>query len=285
LELATVLFMGQTFVWRRVEGGFIGSVGGVGVRVGLEGGSIVVEGNASESELGERFTRYFDTERDLPALQAELSRDAHLAAAIRRHPSIRVLRQPLWDCLAAFILSSVNNVPRITRIVSRLSQRFGVPFRLDGEEGFAFPSAERLAAASWEALAECGTGFRARALRLAAQSVAEGRLDAERLRRVSYAEARAELMRLFGVGEKIADCVALYALDHFEACPLDVWMRRELERLYFDARPTRVGSLREWMRRRFGAWAGYAQLYLYHDARTRGRERKESLWNSSSPMT
>jgi N-glycosylase/DNA lyase len=263
--------MGQTFVWRRVGDGFLGSVAGIGVRVAVDRNHVTVEGNVPEGELTSLFTRYFDAERDVPALQTELARDPYVADAIRRHSSIRVLRQPFWECLASFILSSVNNVPRITRIVARLSQRFGLPFRLGNDEWFTFPLPERLAATSVESLVECGVGFRAKALRLAAQSVVDGTLDDASLRAASYEDARTRLVRLFGVGEKIADCVTLYSLDHFEACPLDVWMRRELERLYFDARETRVERIREFVRDRFGAWAGYAQLYLYHDARTRGR--------------
>lgn len=271
LDLSAVLFMGQTFVWRRAEKGYLGSVRGVGVRVQVEGNSLFAEGDASEEELISLLSRYFDTERDLPMLQAHLAQDPPVAEAIRRHRGLRVLRQPFWECLAGFILSSVNNVRRIGGIVARLSQRFGRPYRLGKEEGFAFPTAEHVAVASVEALMECGTGFRAKALKTAAASVASGALDEMSLRTGSYEAAKTRLTALSGVGEKIADCVALYSLDCFEACPLDVWMRRELERLYFGGAKMPLVRLREFVRQRFGAWAGYAQLYLYHDARTRGR--------------
>lgn len=270
LNLSAVLFMGQTFVWRRAEKGYLGSVEGVGVRVQVEGTHLFAEGDASEERLVSLLSRYFDTERDLPTLQAHLAHDPFVAEAIQRHRGLRVLRQPFWECLAGFVLSSVNNVRRITGVVTRLSQRFGRPYRLGNEEGFAFPTAEHVASASVETLMECGTGFRAKALKMAATSLVEGSLDEMSLRTGSYEAAKMRLMTLFGVGEKIADCVALYSLDYFEACPLDVWMRRELERLYFGGAKTPLTHLRKFVRQRFGAWAGYAQLYLYHNARTKG---------------
>ena len=104
-----------------------------------------------------------------------------VAAAVASHPGLRVLRQPLWECLASFILSTVNNIPRIQRIVNRLSEEFGASSHLpDGRPGF--PTAEAMAEVSIETLRECGTGFRARGLSEAAMAMASGELDEAELR-------------------------------------------------------------------------------------------------------
>ncbi|MBM3216374.1 DNA-3-methyladenine glycosylase 2 family protein [Candidatus Poribacteria bacterium] len=272
LDLAATLAMGQTFCWSLADGWHIGSLGGTFVRVRPHEGGLFAQADASAEDLAHRIAEYFDADRDMGELHRRLSAiDENVADAVAFCPEVRILRQPLWECLAGFILSSVNNVARITGIVRRLSQRFGERRRLEYTEGYAFPSPERLAEAAPQELVACGTGFRHRALREAAAAVAEGRLTGEGLSVLSYDRAHAALRTLHGVGDKIADCVALYALGMGEACPIDVWIRRELERLYFGGRQVPVATIRAFVRERYGTDAGYAQLYLYHRGRMRSR--------------
>ena len=266
VDLDSLLTMGQTFAWTRVDDAYHGSIRGKCLRVAVDGASIVAEGAGSADTLGSVVREYFDTDFDLPALQRELGRDEHVAAAVARHPGLRVLRQPLWECLASFILSTVNNIPRIQRIVNRLSDEFGARSPLpDGRPGF--PTPEAIAEGSLDALYECGTGFRARGLSEAARAVADGDLDEAELRSVPVDEARARLVSLYGVGDKVAGCILLYGLGRFEAFPVDVWIKREMERLYFEGRETTPARIRAFAQERFGEWAGYAQVYLFHGAR------------------
>jgi N-glycosylase/DNA lyase len=267
--------MGQTFLWRKAGEWHYGSIRGALLRVRVEQTRLIAEGGLPARQLKALACGYFATGCDLPALQGRLAAmDGHVARAIAAFPGLRVLQQPLWECLASFILSPANNIRRITRIVNRLSERLGSECVLDRFRGFAFPSPEAVAGATRDALVGCGTGFRARALQEAATAIAEGRLPEPGLRALPYYEqVRERLTALYGVGEKVADCVALYSLHRTEAFPLDVWMRREMERLYFGGTPTSPRHLQEFARRRFGEWAGYAQLYLYHYARHRERRR------------
>ena len=265
-DLDATLSMGQTFFWRPVDGGHVGTVAGRVLRVCVDGSGLYVDGDGHVADVARA---YFDSDRDLPALHSELSRDAFVAEAIALYPGLRVLRQPFWECLAAFILSTVNNVPRITKIVSRLSERLGTEQRVSGCSMHTFPQPERLFDLPLETLYDCGSGFRAKALRGAARAVASGFLNAEELRAIPLVEARARLTELHGVGTKVADCVLLYSLDHDGACPLDVWMCRELRRLYFDGRDVPTREIEGFVQDHFGAHAGYAQLYLYHSARHR----------------
>ena len=270
LDLDVTLSMGQTFFWRPVGDSHAAVLDGTLVRVRIHEGSLHVDGDAAPDHLRGLVTHHFDTERDLPTLQRELSADAHVAEAIRRYSGLRVLRQPFWECLAGFILSTVNNVGRITKIVRTLSERLGVRERLGGLEAFSFPGPKRLFDLPLETLYDCGSGFRAKALQGAARAVASGALSANELRAMPLSEARARLTELHGVGNKVADCVLLYALDHLDAFPLDVWMCREIQRLYFAGRPVPRRSIEAFVEGHFGPMAGYSQLYLYHHARRRG---------------
>ncbi|GIX07037.1 MAG: 8-oxoguanine DNA glycosylase [Candidatus Poribacteria bacterium] len=269
VDLATVLGMGQTFLWRPGRGGFFGTIQGRAVflrQVDTE----TLEASASlpPEELSALVSRYFDAERDLEEVRRLLSEDPHCRRAVERFSGLRVLRQPFWECLAGFLLSSANNVRRIHRIVRKLAERYGEVQPVEGELQAVFPPPERLVDIPLEALYDCGTGFRARGLREAARRVASGEWDGDVLARLSEEEARARLMSGYGIGEKIADCVLLYALGFLEVFPLDVWMRRVLKELYFpDGRLPRRAERARWVRRRFPGVGGYAQLYLYHAAR------------------
>ena len=152
------------------------------------------------------------------------------------------------------------------------SSESGVALRLPPQSKIAqhsFPSPQRIAAATEAELRACKMGFRAPSLLAAARQVAEGKFDLEKIRRLDYAEARAELMKLRGVGGKIADCVLLFAYGFDSAFPVDVWIERALQRLYFPRRRASEPRLRRFAATHFGPHAGYAQQYLFHYMRTK----------------
>jgi N-glycosylase/DNA lyase len=84
------------------------------------------------------------------------------------------------------------------------------------------------------------------------------------LKSLPYKEARKTLMNLPGVGKKVADCVLLYSLDFLESFPMDTWIKRGLQRDYFGGKRVGEKTLESFLSDRFGPYAGYAQLYLYH---------------------
>ena len=134
---------------------------------------------------------------------------------------------------------------------------------------FSFPTPQKIAALTEAQLRACKMGFRAPNLLAAARQIAEGKFDLEKIRRLDYAEARAELMKLRGVGGKIADCVLLFAYGFDSAFPVDVWIERALQRLYFPRRRASGPRLRRFAATHFGPHAGYAQQYLFHYMRTK----------------
>lgn len=199
--------------------------------------------------------------------------DRHLEQAVARWRGLRLLRQPFWECLASFLLSSSKRIDQIRQVIERLCRHWGdpVPVPTGHQPAWSFPEARRLADVPEARLRTCGMGFRAAYLQQTARRVLEQGWEQTGPPGRNYAESRALLMRLPGVGPKIADCVCLFALGFMEAFPVDTWVARVLRERYFGGRPVSPERLAEFGRAYFGPWAGYAQQYLFHDRRSVAR--------------
>ncbi len=254
-DLRETLDCGQAFRFRETDdGSFEGVALGRMLRVYKDGNDIVFKG-IEKAEFMSKFYRYFTLDIDYNEVKNRLSEDKYLAEAIKAHGGIRLLRQDKWECLCSFIISQNNNIPRIKGIIERLCELFGE--RCDG--GFAFPSAQRIAALSAEDLAPIRAGFRAKYIIDAARKTANSEIDFAALDTAVLDEARAELMKIKGVGPKVADCALLFSCGRFEAFPRDVWIKRVAERLYPNGLPEC-----------FGEYAGIAQQYLFYHIRSGG---------------
>jgi N-glycosylase/DNA lyase len=208
---------------------------------------------------------YLQVQVDLEAVLASLPDDAPMRAAARACRGLRLLRQEPWECLASFLLSSTKQIVQIQQVIRQLCQRFGdkVPVPAGHPPAVSFPSAARLAGCSEAELRACKMGFRAPYLLETAGTVAQGRVPLDTLGALPLEQARAELLRLPGVGRKIADCVLLFAGGFNRAFPVDVWMLKALRRF-----PHCPSNPREFADTHFGPNAGYAQQYLFHHIRS-----------------
>lgn len=281
-DLASSAESGQAHRWRReVRDGdevwYSGVIHGnhmrVRQRVGDSAGpSHILEiRSAPRSEpryLKPLLDSYFRLDDDIDGIYREITKEPRVADMVRRHWGLRLLRQEPWECLIAFICSANSNIPRIHANMEAISRNFGRPVKLDGEVRHTFPSPGGLAEAGESALRRLGLGFRAPYVANASSAVAAGDLDLETLRRMPYQEAKARLIELPGIGPKVADCVLLHSLDHLEAFPIDVWVRRALRDWYFQDRkaPTDRVML-EWAQGYFNSFGGYSQMYLFHGRR------------------
>jgi N-glycosylase/DNA lyase len=207
----------------------------------------------------------------IQSILATFPPDATLQRAVPECLGLRLLRLDPWECLASFILSSTKQIVQIRQIVALLCGRYGKPVTVPTGEAsaFEFPTAERIASLDEAQLRECKMGFRAPNLLATARRVASGECSLARIARLPVDEAQAELVKLPGVGEKIANCVLLYAYGFPTAFPLDVWVIRALRRFYFRNRKVPIKRLRAFSASYFGPHAGYAQQYLFHWIRTR----------------
>ena len=266
-DLESTLHCGQVFHWTPHGRGYVAALGDEAVYVEHDRGLNQLKFAGCERETLWRYLGLdVGLERILPTFPAD---DRHLGAALAYVPGLRICRQPAWECLATFITSSLKQIVHIRQISLTLRERFGKECRLGEFTMYAYPTPEKLAAAGEAALRDCGLGYRAKSVARAAECVASGQISLN-LDDLDDASARARLCEFHGVGEKIADCVLLFAYGRFAAFPIDVWVERVLRRLYAPRGRERTWSRREmqaFAARQFGPHAGYAQQYLFHYAR------------------
>ena len=282
-DLDATLDSGQAFRWQRHAQGWTGVVGTHWVWLRSNEFSITAE-TALPILNWDWLEDYLQLHVDLPAVIRTFPDDEPMRTAVSACRGLRLLRQQPWECLASFILSSTKQILQIRQIVSLLCERFGEPLPTSAAfpRDCSFPSPERLARASEAELRSCKMGFRAPYLLETARAIAGGQFNLERLRRLPDESARAELMQLPGVGRKIADCVLLFAYGIQSAFPVDVWVMKALQQLYFPRRRVSLQRLHQFTATHFGPNAGYAQQYLFHYMRTKhilptppkGRARK-----------
>jgi N-glycosylase/DNA lyase len=280
-DLAATLDSGQVFRWQQKENSWTGVVGKNFVQL-TQTSEGILAGTAAPQKNWDWLRDFLQTEIELEKILETFPADQPMYDAIRACRGLRLLRQKPWECLASFILSSTKQIVQIRQIVALLCGRFGEEINCGSVEPavrpnsatgrtlqFSFPSPEKIAAASEAELRACKMGFRAPNLLAAARQIAEGKFDLEHVRHLPHAEAREELMRLRGVGGKIADCVLLFAYGFDSAFPVDVWIERALQQLYFPRRRSTEKRLRHFAATHFGPHAGYAQQYLFHYVRTK----------------
>ena len=278
VDLEASLLGGQAHRWKRHEDWFSGVLWGNLVLVRQQGRSIEFQSAPAHPDtLDPRFRQYLRLDDDLDSIYGDITCDANVAAQVRLYPGLRVLRQEPWECLVAYICSANSNIETIHLSMERLSDTFGHPVSLNGHTRRTFPSPVDLAEAGERELRELKLGFRAPYVHRAAEAIVEKRIDLVHLVRAPYPEAKAELMALRGIGDKIADCIALMSLEKLEAFPIDVWVRRALAEWYFPGQKTPTNRvLLPWAQEYFGRYAGYANQYLFHGRRLRDRKSPAS---------
>ena len=269
-DLAATLSSGQAFRWQPRDAGWMGIIAGRWVQLISQPDGILARGATSQANWN-WLTDYLRLDENLETVLASFPDDEPMRAAVAACRGLRLLRQEPWECLASFILSSTKQIVQIQQIVALVCERFGEPLAVPAgvAPAFAFPSAARFARTSEAELRACKMGFRAPYLLATAQRVASGELDLMKLSSLPIESARAELMACPGVGRKIADCVLLFAGGFPQAFPVDVWIMKALQQLYFPKRRASPRRLEKFTENHFGPHAGYAQQYLFHFMRTK----------------
>jgi len=273
-DLAATLASGQAFRWREIDGGWEGVVAQRWVRLQQVDDGIAAETIDTREFSWAPLAHYLQVEIDLPSVLLSFPDDEPMRAAVTACRGLRLLRQEPWECLASFILSSTKQIVQIQQIVALLCERFGEPLLVPAGHApaFSFPTADRLAACAEQDLRDCKMGFRAPNLLRTAKMVAAGEVNLASLATRSVEDARAELLKFPGVGNKIANCVLLFAYGFQQAFPVDVWVMKALRQLYFPKRRVSPKRLARFVATHFGPNAGYAQQYLFHYMRTRRDE-------------
>jgi len=278
-DLQSTVESGQSYLWTRPDGRMYDATGAHGgdawyrttIRTG--GDHAVVEVRQVDGRLEwrstvdatDRLRARLRVEDDLPAIRAAVPDDDVIEAAFDAFWGMRLVRDPPVPSLVSFICSAQMRVARIHAMQESLREAYGTPIEFDGETVHAYPTAEQLAAATETELRELGLGYRAPYVVRTAEMVADGEAHPESAREMAYEDAREWLTRFVGVGEKVADCVCLFALDHLEAVPLDTWIRTTIEEYYPDCDRGNYADTSRAIREAFGGeYAGYTQTYVFH---------------------
>ena len=226
--------------------------------------------DTTPDEFEQVWREYFDLDRDYAAIKAHLLKeDSKLKEAIEMMWGVRLLKQDFFETLISFIISQNKQIPHIKQIVAEISKRYGDYLGCIGQEEFySFPTVEQMLNISEEELRACKTGFRAPYIKNAVETVVGGRLEESSLRNAELDMCRESLMQIKGVGTKVANCVMLFGLQRYESFPVDVWIKRIMEYLYFDGKDTSKEKIEQFGVERFGAYGGFAQQYLFYYGKT-----------------
>ncbi|MCZ7393580.1 MAG: DNA glycosylase [Candidatus Methanoperedens sp.] len=259
-NLDHTLSCGQVFRWEKNDW-WTGVVSGEIVRAKQEGDELIID-----SPLGEKFIRdYFRLDDDMDRIYASVNRDEKIALLIKKYRGLRLIRQDPWECLVSYICSSNNTIRNIKNSIRRMCECFG---REIGRGYYSFPAPEVLAGLELCDMEECRLGFRAPRVMKIASMIANHEFDLHGIKELTYLEGQEELLKIEGVGDKIADCVLLFAFGKLESFPVDTHIEQIMDRFYGEhfknaKKSKKREAIAEFARDYFGKYCGYAQEYLY----------------------
>lgn len=268
-ELADIFDCGQCFRWNKEQdGSYTGVFGENVLNVSREGNTVTFKGICN-GDIEEICRNYFDLDRDYNDIRNKLSKiDENLKVSVEYGKGIRILNQDLWETIISFIISANNNIPRIKGIIERLSKEYGKKITYEGKDYYTFPTPESLSKATVQDFRNLGLGFRDIRLYETTNMIINKEVDLEKLKDMNTLEAREELLKLSGVGPKVADCILLFSnLKRFDVFPIDVWVRRVMNELYIkkeDETKVTKKEIQKLADSKFGDMQGLAQQYLFY---------------------
>lgn len=248
LDLVKTFECGQCFRWKQDETGvYSGVADGKILHIWKDNSDIFCDSPDTDMPF---WLSYFDLEADYRSADALFTQPEHLQKCAQYGVGIRILRQQPWEALCSFIISQCNNIPRIKKIISVLCCAFGNDL---GGGMFSFPDAALISTLTEKELAPLRCGYRAAYILSAARAVTDGTLSFDGLLEMPADEARVQIKKINGVGDKVANCFMLYGLHRMDSFPIDVWMKRALKQHFpADFDPSVLGP-----------WAGLAQQYIF----------------------
>ena len=269
-ELKDIFECGQCFRWNKqpdgsYEGVFLGNI----AKIKKEGKNIIIKG-IFKQDIKQVIEEYFDLNRDYKKIKEQLAQiDINMKTSIEYGQGIRILNQDLWETIISFIISANNNIPRIKGIIERLSEKYGNKITWNSKNYYTFPTPEQLKNVTVKEYRNLGLGFRDIRLYETTQMILNKEIDLEKMHKnPSTIEVREQLLKLSGVGPKVADCILLFSnLKRFDVFPIDVWVRRVMNDLYIkneDETKVSKKQIEKLAQEKFGNLAGLAQQYLFY---------------------
>lgn len=268
-NLVHIFECGQCFRWNKeLDGSYTGVIKDGVLNVKEEGKNFIFTGVLTR-DIKDVVFDYFDLKTNYTLLKEKLSSiDEYMKQSIDFGYGIRILNQDLWECIISFIISANNNIPRIKKIIERLSLNYGEKIEFRGKTYYTFPTPEKLSTASIQDLRNMGLGFRDKRIYKTTKMILDKQIDLEDLKK-SYNSLYIEeqLLKLDGVGEKVANCIMLFSLKRFDTFPVDVWVRRVMNDLYIheeDEEKVSKTKIKKLAEEKFSNYQGLAQQYLFY---------------------
>lgn len=254
LNIRTTFDCGQCFRWNEIEKKFDGVAFGKHIKILQKSNREIVIYNSNQKDFESLWRNYLDLDTNYKKIKENLSSiHPNLKKACDFSTGIRILKQDPWETLCSFIVSQNNNIPRIKKIISSLCLNFGN--QID-QSNYEFPDYMRLSKLNEKELSVIRAGFRTKYILDAARKVENGNIIIDDIKNMPIEKARTELMKIVGVGPKVAECTLLYGFNRLEAFPVDVWMKRAMSVLFPDID-----------KEEFGKYRGVAQQYIFYYSR------------------
>ena len=274
-NLLDTLECGQCFRWEKIDKNnesdrnsseFIGVISDRVIRIRQNGEYIFVYSNNKEG-LKEAICYYFDLYNNYKKIEKVISKiDMHVKDAIDKTTGIHILNQNNFEALISYIISSNNNIPRIKKSIAEISKRYGTHVIFENKDYYLFPTLNQLKNVTVQEFKECGVGFRDKYLVKTIADLVESNICDEQTTKLSNSQLKKILMNFVGVGPKVADCVMLFSFGRQDVFPIDVWVKRVMEKLYFN-KETSLKEIETYATRKFGNYAGIVQQHLFYNMR------------------
>jgi len=273
IDINNSINSGQVFLWEKNETYWYGINGQDVLKINKNG--------EIKSILNSK-TDFFRKNDNIEEIIKSISKDKTVKKAVKEYEGLRIFKQDPFQCMISFIISSNSNIQKIKSSLEKVTKKFGTKVKIEGKEFFVFPKPEKIAKASIDQIKTCGVGYRASFIKEAAQMVVLKKIDFEYLKKCDYQEAKKNICRIPGIGNKVADCIMLFSLNKLEAFPLDTWMIKILEKYYskeFKIETKTITQkqyelLHEKIVNYFGPYCGYAQQFLFKME----REKNDKKW-------
>ncbi|HSB50446.1 MAG TPA: DNA glycosylase [Nitrosopumilaceae archaeon] len=264
---------GQVFLWEKYQQMWYG-INGIDVLA-------INEKSFKMNSFSHNHVDFFREGDELSEIIHSISKDKIVKRAIQLFPGLRLLRQDPFQCYISFIVSSNSNIQNIRLVLQRLCKKFGKKIVFDKKEFFLFPEPETLAGTTQDELEKCGLGYRTKSVMEASIAVASGQVNFDFLKKTSYQNAKDVLLDVYGIGNKVADCIMLFSLEKLDAFPIDRWVLKILKKYYSDKfqidgkslTEKKYDQIHEKIVNHFGPYAGYAQQFLFKMERELNKKR------------
>ena len=263
-NIKDTLDCGQIFRYKSFNKGFMVFSGDKACYTYSENGKVFIE-----SEDKEYFKNYFDLFKDYANIYKFATDSPYdiVSHSAKRAKGVRILRQQNEEMLFSFIISQNNMIPRIKSIIEKTCLALGEKKTFLGQEYYTFPKAEVLSQKTADFYKDLGYGYRANYISDTAKMIVEGKIDLEVADKMSTRELKKYLISIKGVGEKVADCVALFGFHRTDSFPVDTW----IEKIYHENFKGELSDRRKitnWFLNEFGEFSGYVQQYLFYYKRS-----------------